>query len=151
MGYSYGMAPSGRWALACDSCGEVGAVRKRTCPHKVTSDSTRGPRYALPYCPAPALCGPCFQRHGRTKGLHDRCAEGAAAAQAKYDETEARFQSGEGVVVAAWGDWDAETPSGMVRFRCIFATREERDYLVPDEDYPTGDGFLGDYPRAVAI
>ena len=36
MGYCYGRNAHGNMALACDNCGTVGGVRKRTCPHKVT-------------------------------------------------------------------------------------------------------------------
>lgn len=154
MGYTYGRTASGRMALACDNCGAVGGVCRRTCPHKVLGDSMRavsGKRYAMPYCPAPALCGPCLSKLGGLHQLHRDCAAGAARAQAEYDETQRRLDAGEYQVVAAYGDWHELVPEGMVGV--IFGgrdwgeTRNEIAVLVPKDAYaPSSRRWLTDYP-----
>ena len=103
MGYSYGQNyRTGRWLLACDACGTIGGVRKRTCPYKVRTDSLRSKtRITLPWCPAPALCGPCYAKHGPAKVLHADCAKGAAADQARADATQALLDAGHKLVVSA--------------------------------------------------
>ena len=148
MGYSYGRNARGNWVLSCDGCGTVGDVRKRTCPHKVTGDSLRGPRYAMSYCPAPALCAGCFKREGGTRGLHARCAEPARKSQAEYDAKQARIDAGELFVLAAWGDWQAGVPGGMCGVK--FGGRDgEAWHLVPAGDYHPGKlPGLSDYPQA---
>lgn len=149
MGYSYGYTDSGRMALSCDNCGNVGGVRKRTCPHKVTIDSSRGPRHALSYCYPPAVCQPCYKTLGGLRGIHGQdCADGAAKSQAGYDAKQAKLDAGDLMVLAAWGDWKAGVPEGktLVLFGHghVFEHR-----LVPDDSYhPNTKPFLSDYPDA---
>ena len=72
MGYCYGRAPSGRYALACDNCGAVGGVRKRKCPHG--------------YCPSAALCAGCsksVKASGKWTTMHACCEAAHAAFVAK--------------------------------------------------------------------
>ena len=142
MGYGYGHTSSGRYALACDRCGTVGGVRKRPCPHKVLTDSARGPRTWLRYCPAPALCGECYRELGGLRGVHpERCTKGAAASQAEYDARQARLDAGESMVVAAWNGPSAD----VVKVRC----HDGAEYLIPIREYQQGrGGFVTDYPNA---
>lgn len=71
-----------------------------------------------------------------------------------------RFQSvhaNDFVTVAAWGDWDAQTPEGMVRvlaFRGgrlpngMYPDQPERFFLVPKDEYYVGEnGFVVDLER----
>lgn len=135
MGYGYGVSASGRYALACDNCGTVGGVRKRTCPHKVLGDTLRcAVRVAVPYCKAPAVCSECFAKLGKTKGLHARCAEPAAASQAEHDAIEAALDAGEAFVIAAWGDWADEVPAGHTKV--LFKGRNgEIERIMPHNLY----------------
>lgn len=134
MGYSYGQNGRGNWVLSCDACGEVGGVRKRTCPYLVTCDSSRGARHALPYCPAPALCGSCYKRERAT--LHQDCEAGARSAQESYDATQTKIDAGEPVLLAAWGDWHEEVPAGQVGV--LFKGHAgEAWYLIPEDEYDT--------------
>lgn len=131
MGYSTDM----RGRLCCDNCGTSGGVRKRTCPHKVTSDSLRGARSALPYCYPPAVCAPCFTKLGGNRQLHARCKEGAAESQRQYDEIEAQLEAGESLSTTAWGDWHEKVPEGMVGL--VFHGRAGKEYrVIAKADYP---------------
>lgn len=147
MGYSRDY----RGRLCCDRCGQGGGARKRTCPHTVLTDSTRGPRARLAYCYPPALCGPCYKAEGGLRGIHgQRCADGAATSQAEYDATEARLDAGEFQVLAAWGDWQDGVPEG--RCGVLFGGRDGQVWkLVADGEYDPGPGrkpWLSDYPDA---
>ena len=145
MGYSYGQSMNGRWILACDKCGTVGAVRKRKCRFMVADEGGR----ALPWCPAPALCGPCFKALGGTAGIHgDRCREGAAAAQAEYDEKAARIAAGDKPVRVAYGDWHGRVPTGavLVGFR---GSDDVWEYRLMRKAVYTGGGYLSDYPDSI--
>lgn len=139
MGYCY--THSG--ALVCDGCGAAGGVRKRTCPHRVTYPLDG---YSLPYCYPSALCPACYKAHKAT--LHATCAEGAATSNAEHAATAARVRAGDALVKAAWGDWHAAVPAGLVGvcFRTQGATPEYR--LVPATSYQGGGGFLSDYADA---
>lgn len=144
MGYSYSV-PGNR--LCCDNCGGTGSTRKRRCPHKVTSQGVQ----PLPYCPAPALCAACWAKLGGAAGVHgDRCRDGAKQAQAEDDALVARLDAGEQLVRTAWGDWDPDTPTGMVRVMTWGRGGVEGMYLMPADDY-SGGGFIGDYPTAIAV
>jgi hypothetical protein len=145
MGYCYGRNATGRMALACDRCGNVGGVRKRTCPHKVLTDSSRGPRATLAYCTPSALCGGCFHEIGGSRVLHRDCKDAAAASQAEYDANQARLDAGELTVLAAWGDWHETVPAGMAGV--LFGGRDgQRAVLVPAADYQPGTRpWLSDY------
>lgn len=102
MGYCFD--PRGR--IVCDSCGVSGGVRKRRCAYKVDG---------LPYCPAPALCGPCYSKHGGLRGVHgERCREGAAESQARSDADKAREAAGDRKVRSAYGSWHEDVPKGKV-------------------------------------
>jgi hypothetical protein len=159
MGYSYGRNARGNWVLSCDGCGDLGGVRKRTCPHKVLGDSHRtmdGKRHALPYCPPPALCGACFRRHGGTARIHAQCADGAAQSQARYDETERQLDAGELLVTSASM---VDGHPGMVRV--MFAgryhpgageARREAARVMPAELYDFhARPRLSDYDRKPAV
>jgi hypothetical protein len=130
MGYCYERLPSGHYSLCCDACGAVRA-RRRACPHKVDG---------LPYCPAPALCKACYQKHKTT--LHAPCEEPARLRQLECDQERKRLSMGEKRVLTAWGDWHETVPKGMVGFRVT----GEVYYLVPKSEYHAG--WLGDYPNA---
>lgn len=132
MGYSYGQTASGSWALACDRCPTAGGVRKRTCTYKVLTDSLHGGRHALPYCSPPALCSPCYAAVGGAKGLHARCAEGAAASQAEYDAVEARLDAGEFISASGFGSWHEHVPDGFVG-RIFRGRAGERYALIPED------------------
>lgn len=152
MGYSYGRTSRGGQALACDHCGESeGRTRKRTCPHKVLTDSLRssnGKRHSISYCYPPAYCPDCFKKAGGSKGVHgEKCREGAAKSTAEYDAIEAALDVGEKFVVSA-----SRAPEGKteVTFWGRGATGEVR-VLVPSESYnPKAKPKLSDYPEAVA-
>jgi hypothetical protein len=154
MGYSYRYNERGSLVLACDNCGQAGGVRKRRCPHKVLASSERcvdGQRHEIDYCPAPALCDDCYRTLRPT--LHANCAEGARASQGEYDERQRRLEAGELYVLAAWGDWHDEVPSGMVGV--LFGGSRwgvaERKMLVREDDYAPGKRpWLSDYPTAIA-
>ena len=108
MGYSYGRTASGRLALSCGACGKLGGVRKRTCEYRVYyADGT-----SLPYCPAPALCGPCFAE--RRVSLHADCRESAARSTEKEAAKGRRLAAGDSIVAARWGDWHETVPTGKV-------------------------------------
>lgn len=136
MGYGYEQRYDRRGrrylVLACDKCGDAGGVRKRTCTARVLTDSLRSVRAWLPYCSPPALCKPCHQKLKAT--LHESCARGAAMAQADYDTTERLLDSGESLVVAAWGDWHATVPAGFVGV-CFRGMSGESYRLVTVEEY----------------
>ena len=147
MGYGYGRNASGREALACDGCGTVGGVRKRTCPHKVLGDTSRSAtRYALAYCPAPALCAACWERHGKN-AVHDQCKAGAAASQREADASQARLDAGELVLVAGYGSWDDRVPDGCSG--ALFRNGEREVFVtMPSETYAErgAHSFLADFP-----
>lgn len=130
MGYSYDF----RGRLACDGCGATGKTRRRKCPHTVLGDSLRGPRFRLPYCPAPALCPECYAKHGPSKKLHEGCAEGARKSQAEADAIEAQLDAGVMFNTAAWGDWHETVPAGMVGV--VFRGRAGEQWsLIPADRY----------------
>lgn len=113
MGYSCDY----RGRLCCASCGAAGGVRKRKCAYKVRCESERGEaaRYSLPYCPAPALCGACYKKHGGLRGVHgEACRSGAAASQAEADAIQARYEAGDQKPRSAYGSWHAQVPKGKV-------------------------------------
>lgn len=150
MGYGYGRTASGRWALACDSCGKTGGVRKRTCPHKVLTDSLRSSRrHSIPYCYPSALCAGCYATHKAT--LHEGCAEGAARSTAQADAIEAGLDAGDLFVVSACGDWQKGVPLGMTA--ALFAGRSgKREYLMPADLYdPSGKARLSQYPSDLLV
>ena len=145
MGYSYGRTSSGRYALCCDSCGNTGGVRKRTCRFKVSYHDGM----VLPYCYPPALCSPCFAKRGGGKGIHgEDCKNGAAASQAEQDAKAAKLAAGDKQVMAAWGTWFADVPEGMSLVLFRGADKIEDYRLMPEDDYKTG-GFLSDYPNTI--
>jgi hypothetical protein len=137
MGYCYDM----RGRICCDACGDSGQTRKRTCPHKVSYPNGG----SLPYCPAPALCSACYEKHKAT--LHQDCKEGAAKSTARYAAEAARVQSGDPQVKAAFGDWHEKVPKGFVGV--LFEDKDRREIykLMPANHY-LGGGFLGDYTSA---
>jgi hypothetical protein len=142
MGYSYG-----RGGLCCDKCGGEGSTRKRHCRYQVTSKGVQ----PLPYCYPPALCPPCYAAEGGMAGVHGaRCKDGAAAAQRADDVVVARLKAGEYQVAAAWGDWDKDTPAGMVRVIARTWGGGEAQFVMPAADYKSG-GFVSDYPAAVPL
>ena len=148
MGYSYGMGASGRTGLSCDGCGTVGGVRKRTCPHKVTTSSATGHRHALPWCPAPAYCSRCFAERGGSKGIHVACAEAVIREQAREDAEQARYNAGERKVTAAFGDWADWVPDGMVGVHFSDGARA----LIPAADYQANrGGWELDYPTVLTF
>lgn len=134
MGYGYGWSDSGRMALACDQCGAVGGVRKRPCRFKVSHDG-----YSLPYCPAPALCNPCFKGLGGSKGVHgERCREGAEVSQRAEDERQAGLAAGRLLRRGAWGSWHENVPEGWVGV-AFHGQGDVVEYrLVADEEYGVG-------------
>jgi len=153
MGYSYGRSASGRMALSCDHCGQVGGVRKRKCPFKVMDSGlrTKGVRYALSYCPAPAYCAKCFSANGGSKGIHEFCQEPARKAQEKYDAERAKLEAGELHVTSAYGDWCASVSKGWVGV--VFADLEGNEVFVEiaQEQYDPGKKpWLSDYPARFA-
>lgn len=153
MGYSYGQNERGRWVLSCDNCGNIGGVRKRTCPHKVLQSAHRvpnGQRYSLPYCYPAALCSSCYATHKAV--LHKDCEAAAAERQAEEDAIQAKLDSGAVLRSAAFGDWDETVPEGMVGVLFTAAGREEK-WLMPDEAYraiPLGVAATPDDYRAIA-
>lgn len=155
MGYSYGYNERGNLVLACDHCGEVGGVRKRTCPEKVTGDSLRtsgGRRPTFAYCYPPALCGECYKTLGGKNGVHgERCKQGAAKAQAEYDAIEEALDAGEMFVVAAYGDWHRDVAEGYVLV--TFKGRDdEASVLMRKDEYNfAAKPKLSDYPNVVEV
>lgn len=147
MGYCYGLTSSGRYALACDACGAVGGVRKRTCPHKV--------HYAeggsLPYCYPSALCASCYKTRKAT--LHVGCPEGAAKRTAEEIAKREKFAAGDKEVRSAFGDWHKAVPSGMVAVVFSGLDRSNEEWrLIPSEEYEPGvKRFLSEYPSAVPV
>jgi hypothetical protein len=121
----------------CQNCLQPGGVRLRTCPYKVKSDSLRsvpvGARHEMPYCPAPALCSPCY--HALKHELHASCKDGAARAQAESDRTESLLQSGAFLRIAAYGDWHKSVPAGRVGITFRNGAGEESFYHVAKDDY----------------
>jgi hypothetical protein len=159
MGYSYGYNyRSGKYnLLVCDGCGKttadgVKAVRKRTCPHKVLTDShNNGHRYPLPYCYPSALCSGCYATHKAT--LHATCAEGAATSNAEADAIEAALDAGELFVSCAFGDWADGVPAG--KSLVTFTGRggaNKINVLIDAADYAPGSKKkLSDYPTAELV
>jgi hypothetical protein len=149
MGYSYGRNGRGNMVLSCDGCGDLGGVRKRTCPYEVLTDSSRGPRARLRYCYPPALCGGCYSACGGLRGVHGaRCRDGAASSQEEYDARQAKLDAGELMVMAAWGDWQKGVPDGLVGV--VFRGADQEAWrLVPEAAYePGARPWLSDYPGA---
>jgi len=112
-------------------------------------------RQEWPYCPPPALCACCVRRLGGTDGVHgEECRTGALVLQAEEDERQARYEAGDYLIVAAWGDYHAWVSAGMVRIEChclIDPSRPPLIMLVPVASYDPGlKGWLSDYPEAVA-
>ncbi len=149
MGYSYGQNERGSWVLSCDNCGNVGGVRKRTCPYTVLGDTLRtAKRYEMSYCYPPALCAVCYAALGGLRGVHGQdCETGAAKSQAGYDAIEAGLDAGELYVVSA-----SMSGPGMVTVtfwgRRDPATRERREVkrVMPEGDYhPGAKPRLSDY------
>lgn len=143
MGYTYGRDPStGREKLACDACGCIGGVRRRTCPHLVTDEYGK----RLPYCPAPALCSHCYSARRAT--LHAECAEPARQSSAEYVVRRKRIAAGDSPVRAAFGDAEG-VPDGwtLVLFGLALELAEEHWRIVPSAEYKP-DGFLSDHPGA---
>lgn len=139
MGYCFDY----RGRLSCDSCGAAGGVRKRKCAYKVRSASHLGEahRGSLPYCPAPALCGACYKKHGGLRGVHGEiCRDGAAASQAREDAIQARFDAGDQLARSAFGSWHEEVPKSKVGV--IFSGGAKR--LVPEEIYDRGLRWLSE-------
>jgi hypothetical protein len=156
MGYSYGYNPRPRTGkynlLSCDGCGlttadGATAVRKRTCTFKVPFRDYLGNLALLPYCPPPALCADCFAKHGKGKGIHGRCAEGAADSTARFHEDEASYAAGDSKVFTAYGDWKDEVPSGY----CLVGFKDkdgnETYRLIATDDYHGG-CWLSAHPDA---
>ena len=152
MGFSYGRTASGRSTLSCDSCGTVGGVRKRTCPHKV--------HYAgggsLPYCYPAALCSACYATAKPT--LHAGHAELAAARTAAESAKHARLVAGDKEVSTAFGSWHAKVPTGFVGVGFAGPATERGMLngsisewrLVPAEVYdPSVRRYLSDYHGAL--
>ena len=146
MGYSFDF----RGRMCCDSCGNPGGVRRRTCPHRV--------RYhdggSAPYCYPPALCSACYAKHGGLRGVHgERCRDGAGEAQVREDRIGAKLAAGEIQVRAAWGRGGSEpsrygnVPPGQVMVACS----DDKRYLVDAAEYDrrTRDNFLSEFPSAV--
>jgi hypothetical protein len=145
MGYSFGRNDSGRWVLACDKCGSIGGTRKRKCRYMVADEGGR----SLPWCPAPALCGPCFKVLGGTAGIHgDVCRNGAALAQAEYDQKAARLVAGDKAVRVGYGDWHAKVPTGWV-LAGFKGSDDVMEYRLMPKDVYKGGGFLSDYPDSI--
>ena len=111
---SYSFDSHGR--LCCDNCGNAGGVRKRTCPHRVLTDSLRGPRAPLPYCYPPALCPQCWHKIGGAQ-LHADWREGAAQGETQHDATESLLDTGKalssapGVTSTPWQGPRSMTPA----------------------------------------
>lgn len=124
MGYSY----SNTGALCCDSCGNSGGVRKRTCTYKVLGDSLRGNRVSVPYCQPPALCAACLKAVGGQAVLHKDCKERAARSQAEADTIERQLDAGEAFPVAAWGAGHAHIPQGQVGVK--YRSRTAESYVL---------------------
>ncbi len=142
MGYSY-CARTGR--LACDGCGHVGKVRKRTCPFKVTYPEG----YSLPYCYPSALCVACYATHKAT--LHAGCAERAAARTAAENARGERLAAGASEIKAGYGSWHPSVPAGFVGV--IFGTlgHAETYWLIPETEYSPGTKrYLSDYDPTTA-
>lgn len=148
MGYCYGRTHSGRSALACDSCGHVGGVRKRTCPARV--EYAEG--CSLPYCMPAALCAACYKLRKPT--LHVGCHEQAALRTASERARRARLEAGDKEVRSAWGDWHKAVPSGYVGVAFAGLSKDphllggavEVWALIPQLDYAPGEKrFLSDY------
>lgn len=146
-----GYCTDGRGRLVCDSCGNVGHVRKRKCIYKVLGDSLRSlQRIEMHYCYPPALCPGCYRSRGGARGVHgDQCRDGAARFQAEHDATQKRLDAGEWCVVSASGDWRKDVPAGMVEVTFWTAggpASGERRICVPADDYdPRGKPWLSDY------
>jgi hypothetical protein len=68
----------------------------------------------LPYCPAPALCRTCYQKHGPAKVLHASCVEGATSMQAREDEKQRKLDAGMHMLFVAYGDWHDAVPKDEV-------------------------------------
>ena len=140
-----GQNASGRWILACDKCGTVGGVRKRTCRYRVSDEGGQ----TLPWCPAPALCSACFRVLGGTAGIHGEvCRNGAALAQADYDRKAARLAAGDKLVRVGYGSWHADVPDGSVLVGFSGTDRVMEYRLMAKDVYKNG-GFLSDYPDSI--
>lgn len=142
MGYSYSF--DGK--LCCDHCGKPGGVRKRKCPHFVLTDNARSKERArLSYCYPPALCEGCKEEQKAT--LHASCAANAAKSQEQYDAVQARLDSGDKLVLSAWGDWHETVPAGFVGVLFGGPRYEGHEYrLIPSGDYDPGTKqFLSEY------
>lgn len=135
MGYTYDR----RGRLACDRCGAVGGVRRRTCPHLVRYPAGG----ALPYCPAPALCDCCWKARGGAAGVHAGCREGAARRCEQEAERGRRLEAGELERRTCWGSWCPTVPSGYVGLRFVAKGGREEYRLVPE----AVDAYVRQFPR----
>lgn len=130
MGYCFDY----RGRLVCDGCGISGGVRKRKCAYKVRVSRLDG-GHSIPYCSPPALCGPCYKKHGGLRGVHgDACRDGAAESQARHDADEARLASGDFKSQGAFGDWNELVPKGKVGL-LFYGQGDPFGVLVDKADY----------------
>lgn len=153
MGFCYELRGSRR-VLCCDNCGVAGGVRRRPCKYKVLGSSLRtvdGQRHALPYCPAPALCTPCFRALGGGKALHAQCEAPALEAQRDADAEQVVVDSGVPIRVAGFGTSHEDVPVGKVGV--VFS--DGSAYLVDDAEYDNRKAgtvmTLADFPSAVQL
>jgi hypothetical protein len=127
MGASY---EAGR--LCCDRCDQPGGVRRRQCPHFVTSTSLwTGERTTLRYCPAVPLCDACYRA---VRTLHTRCRDGAAYLQAVYDADQARLEAGDAKVTCREGDRAQGVPDGHYRATFTQLGGTKTTLILPDSD-----------------
>lgn len=118
---------TGRWVLDCGECGRGGGVRKRRCP--------------AGYCPSCQLCSECFKvvkADGRWAEWHKDCARYSAEYHAREAAKDAEP---EWWARSAFGDWDDQTPTGMVRV----ITRAGTQVFVKKDDYRGGNEKLPAY------
>lgn len=126
MGYSYGRNEKGNYVLSCDSCGNIGGVLKRKCPHN--------------YCPAPALCPSCWiERRGELKAYHETHCKAASERYAAQRQREKDLmENGEFIRCAALSHDD--------RVKVIFRGKSaEKAFFMSHETYdsiPLGETAL---------
>ena len=122
-------------------------VRRRTCRTPCCPIRCAAPGPGWPGASRPRTAARALKARGGTRAVHATCEAAAAADQAESDAIEAGLDAGEAYVLAAWGDWQASVPAGLVGVK--FGSRAgESWHLVPAADYEGDPGRLSDYPAA---
>jgi hypothetical protein len=102
----------------------------------------------LPYCQPPALCPDCWEKHGKGRGVHADCKEGARKSQEREDSRARALAAGRYERRTAWGSWHEAVPDGKTGV--AFIGNQGTEYrLLPAAQYNAHD-WLDEFPAGSA-